>query len=780
MRSSASASARPLLLTLLLVAAAWLGTLAVDRAPPAQPLDAAATRFSGERALALLQRLLGDELPHPLGSPANAQLRERIVSELRALGLTPVLRSGFMVCTAYGVCGVPTNIVARIPGADTAGDRAVLLSAHYDSVPAGPGASDNGVGVAAVLEIVRILQLLPRQHQSIIVLIDDGEEVDLLGAYAFVQHDPWAAGVSAAVNLDARGSSGPSLMFETGSDNRWLMNLYAGAIERPLTNSMYYAVYKLLPNDTDFTVYKAAGVQGYNFAFIGDVAHYHTPLDNAAHADARSLQHQGDNALATLLALANTAPDRRPVGEAVYFDVFTALLVRFPQAWVWPATALTLLLTVVAGARLMQLARLSWRTLAWGVAGLVAALLLGVAAAAALMALMRVLGALSAGGAAATVAHPWALQMGFAAIAFFVTALIGARLQRRAGFWGLWYSGSLLCALLALPLARWLPGASYLALLPALAALLALLPALGGAAASQAARAAGERLSATEWAAPAACALTFVLLLPIATPLFAALGADGLPVLTLLLVYGSFGVAALVAIIARPLQRLLIAAAALCALSGLAAAALLPRYSPEYPQRLNLRYELDAGSQRAQWVAEPLSFPVPAPLLHAAAFARGAPPASSWNRHSWLAPAATLPLAAPRLTLISAEHGTGERVHYRVRVASARAAPIVTLQFPPEAQVRSVSVEDVAPAELNVTPRQMNHGWSQLRLTSVPPDGQQLSFDAGMTAFELRLQDESYGLPPSGAALQLARPAAAVPWQDGDVTIVTRGYRLPP
>ena len=780
MRSRASASARPLLVTLLLLAAAWLGTLAVDRAPPAQPLDAAATTFSGERARALLQRLLGDGLPHPLGSAANAQLRERIVSELRALGLTPVLRSGFMVCTAYGVCGVPTNIVARIPGADSTDNGAVLLSAHYDSVPAGPGASDNGAGVAAVLEIARIVQQLPRQRQSIIVLIDDGEEVDLLGAYAFVRHDPWAAGVSAAVNLDARGSSGPSLMFETGSDNRWLMNLYAGAIRRPLTNSMYYAIYKLLPNDTDFTVYKAAGFQGYNFAFIGDVAHYHTPLDNAAHADASSLQHQGDNALATLLALANADPDPGPVGEAVYFDVFTALLVRFPQAWVWPASAITLLLIVIAGARLMQLARLSWQTLAWGVAGLLAALLLGVAAAAALMAVMRVLGALGAGGAAATVAYPWALQLGFAAVAFFVTALIGARLQRRAGFWGLWYSGSLLCALLALPLARWLPGASYLALLPALAALLALLPALRGGAAGQLARAAVDRLSATEWAAPAACALTFVLVLPIATPLFSALGADGLPLLTLLLIYGSFGVAALVAIIERPLQRLLLAAAALCTLSGLAAAALLPRYSPEFPQRLNLRYELDADSQRAQWVADPLSSPVPAPLLHAAAFARSAPPAASWNRYTWLAPAATLPLAAPGLTLISIERGAAQRLHYRIRVASARGAPVLTLQFPPEAQLRSVSVEGAAPAELNVTPRRLNHGWSQLRLTSMPPEGQQLSFDAGMPAFELRLQDESFGLPASGSALQLARPAAAVPWQDGDVTIVTRSYRLQP
>src|SRR5579863_10108472 len=291
--------------TLALIAAAWLATLGAERTPAARPLDAAPTLFSGQRAREVLRGLVGDNVPHPMGSPANGALRARIVAALLRLGLTPEVQSGSTVCTPYGVCGMPINILARIQGSDAASDRAVLLCAHYDSVGAGPGASDNGSGVAALLEIARILQQLPRPRQSVILLFDDGEEVDLLGSHAFVDHHPWAATVSAAVNLDARGTSGPSLMFETGSANRWLMSLYSHAIARPLANSVYYAVYKLLPNDTDFTVFKAAGFQGFNFAFIGDVAHYHTPLDDTAHADSGSMQQQGDNALATLLALAN-------------------------------------------------------------------------------------------------------------------------------------------------------------------------------------------------------------------------------------------------------------------------------------------------------------------------------------------------------------------------------------------------------------------------------------------------------------------------------------------
>jgi hypothetical protein len=765
---------RALALALLLVAALWLTTLAAERVPAARPLNAAPTQFSGERARALLQGLVGDDRPHPLGSPANAQTRERILSALRGLGLTPTLQSGFMVCTAYGVCGMPINILARIQGTDSAVDRAVLLSAHYDSVAAGPGASDNGVGVADVLEIARILQQLPRPRHSIILLLDDGEEADLLGAHAFVEHHPWAATVTAAVNLDARGTSGPSLMFETGSANRWLMRLYSKAIARPLTNSVYYAVYKLLPNDTDFSVFKAAGLQGFNFAFIGDVAHYHTPLDDWRHADAGSMQNQGDNALATLLALANAGDEPVPSGEAVYFDLFGRLLVRMPQSWVWPAALGVLLLLIAAGARLLQLRLLSGAGLLWGIVALSGALLIGAAAAAAILALLRAIGTLSTGGAATEVVHPWALELGFGALAFFIMALIGSRLQRRAGFWGLWCAGVLLCALLALLLAHWLPGASYLALLPALAGLLALIPLMrrAGAPGAQAAW-----LTRAEFAGLAVCVVSFMLVLPIVLPLYSALGGEGLPLLTVLLIYSGFSLATLLGLAGARLRRRLMLAAALCAAAGLIAATLLPRYSPDAPQRLNLGYAVDADSQRAQWIAYPAAADLPAPLRSAAPFAPSALPVFAWRAPMWAAAAASLPLPAPQLSILSSA-SAATRVQYRLHVGSARAAAVLDLEFPPGAAVRSLQLESAATPGLAATPRRMADGWSQLRLFSVPAEGQNLSFDAAASAFELKLLEETPGLPAQGAALQSSRGALAVPSQDGDVTIVLRGYRL--
>jgi hypothetical protein len=768
------ASHRGLVIALLLVAAAWLATLAADRAPAARPLDAAPTQFSGERARTLLQGLLDNDRPHPLGSTANAELRERIVGALRGLGLSPVLQSGVMVCADAGECGMPINILARIPGANAGGDRAVLLAAHYDSVGAGPGASDNGADVAALLEIAAILQRLPRPHQSIILLIDDGEELGLLGAHAFVEHHPWAAAVTAAVNLDTRGSSGPSLMFETGSANRWLMRLYSHAIARPLTNSVFYAVYKLLPNDTDFTVFKAAGFQGFNFAFIGDVAHYHTSLDDWRHTDVRSMQQQGDNALATVLALANATDETPPPGEAVYFDLFGRLLVHLAQAWILPSALIVLLLALAAGARLLHLRRLGASGLLWGIAGLGGALLLGGTAAAGLLALLRALGTLTAGGEATEVAHPWALELTFAALAFFVTALIGSRLQRRAGFWGLYCSGTLLCALLALLLARALPGASYLALLPALAGVLALIPAMGSAAGS---RARAAWISSAEIAAVTVCVLSFVLVLPLALLLYSALGGEGLPLLALLLIYSSFSLAALITLAAARVQRALMLIAALCTAAGLISATLLPAYSPESPQRLNLSYEFDADTQRAQWLAYPARGALPAPLRAAAPFAPRAATVFAWNRPMWAAAAAFWPLPGPQLQLRSVEPAGGQ-ARYHIHIDSARSASVLDLAFPPEAHVHSVQLESAAGPALSATPQRMAGGWSELRLVGVGAQGQDLSFDAAASGFELKLLDESPGLPPPGADLQRSRGTLAVPSQDGDVTIAIRGYRL--
>src|SRR5471030_1859058 len=291
-----------------LVVGIWLLSIYGQSRPAALGLDAPATQFSAARADAVLGRVLGQQAPHPAGSAAAEAVRARILQELAAMGVQARTQTG-MSCHRdlrwmYMPCGTVTNIIATVsPGTG----KQILLMAHSDSVAAGPGAADDGSGVAILLETIRALKArgLSGEH-PIIALFTDGEEAGLLGAEAYLR-DPLArAKIGAVINAEARGNQGPSYLFQTSAGNARLIDLYAGSVAQYATSSLYEEIYKYLPNDTDLTPILAAGIPGYNFAFIGNVAHYHTPLDRRENIDRRSLQQQGDAALALADALSNT------------------------------------------------------------------------------------------------------------------------------------------------------------------------------------------------------------------------------------------------------------------------------------------------------------------------------------------------------------------------------------------------------------------------------------------------------------------------------------------
>ncbi|HKI86255.1 MAG TPA: M28 family peptidase, partial [Thermoanaerobaculia bacterium] len=169
----------PLALALLLAAAAFLIVLARYQPPPARPATAPAQEFSALRAEAVLRTILGNEEPHPVGSAADARVRRAILTELTRLGYEPHVEKGF-ACSYDGVCAEVQNVLARLEGRQRG--ETVLLAAHYDSVPAGPGASDDGSGVASILEIARALKAGPPPLHPVVYLIDEGEEAGLLGA----------------------------------------------------------------------------------------------------------------------------------------------------------------------------------------------------------------------------------------------------------------------------------------------------------------------------------------------------------------------------------------------------------------------------------------------------------------------------------------------------------------------------------------------------------------------------------------------------------------------
>jgi hypothetical protein len=208
--------------------------------------------------------------------------------------------------------------------------------------------------VATLLETLRALTAGPSLRNDVIGLFTDGEEIGLLGAKAFLEH-PWAADVGLVMNFEARGTSGPSIMFETSDLNERLIREFAKAAPNAVANSLSYEIYKRLPNDTDLSVMKGAGLTGLNFAYIGNVVNYHTLGDSLGNLNPGSLQHHGSYALVLARHFANYSNlDFKAEQDAVYFDIVGLKLVNYSSSWATPLAGGVLLcfgLLVVYGFR---------------------------------------------------------------------------------------------------------------------------------------------------------------------------------------------------------------------------------------------------------------------------------------------------------------------------------------------------------------------------------------------------------------------------------------------
>ena len=298
-------------------------------APPPVPRAATAGAFDTPRAIARLARILGDQRPHPVDSLANDAVRERLLGELRAIGLAPQVRET-MDCTItpasrFVGCAKVRNVVASIGPPH---GRRLLLNAHYDSTPTGPGASDDGLGVATLLEVAAQLHAAP-PPRPVTVLFNEGEEFGLNGARAFVAADPLANEVDSLINIDTRGVTGPALMFETNSPNRPALTAYAAAARRPYANSVSTDFAALIPNTTDVTVFKERGWKTLSYSIIGNETRYHSPGDTIAALDRSSLYHVGSEILGAARVLAER-PSTGGGGRLVFTDIAGRALVSLP------------------------------------------------------------------------------------------------------------------------------------------------------------------------------------------------------------------------------------------------------------------------------------------------------------------------------------------------------------------------------------------------------------------------------------------------------------------
>lgn len=303
------------------------------------------SEFSTKRALEQVENI--SQKPHFVGSENHEVVANYLVKELQNLGLETSVQEGFAF-SDWGTLTKCKNILARIKGSNS--DKALLLLSHYDSAPhsSSQGASDAGSGVATILESVRAFVYNKTAHKNdIIILFSDAEELGLNGAALFVTAHKWAKEIGLVLNFEARGSSGPSYMLmETNTGNAGLVKEFAEANPKfPVSNSLMYSIYKMLPNDTDLTVFRKNGnIQGYNFAFIDGHYNYHTAQDDISHLDKNTLAHQGEYLMPLLLYFSDAnLNSTQSLEDDVYFTIPYSFI-SYPFDWVLPMVIIAFVL----------------------------------------------------------------------------------------------------------------------------------------------------------------------------------------------------------------------------------------------------------------------------------------------------------------------------------------------------------------------------------------------------------------------------------------------------
>lgn len=303
--------------------------------------------FSVKRAFSHVEAIAQE--PHYLGTRAHDEVRDYIAAELAEMGLSVEIQEGLSL-NKYGTLAKPRNVLARIEG--TGSGKALLLLSHYDSaVHSSYGASDAGSGVGTILEGVRaFLAAGKKPTNDIIIAFTDAEELGLNGADIFVNEHPWAKEVGLALNFESRGSGGESFMvLETNDGNSSLVEHFVQADpDYPVTNSLAYSVYKMLPNDTDLTVLREqANINGFNFAFIDDHFDYHTATDIPENLDKNTLAHQGSYLMPLLEYFSEIPLEDLGSGEdVIYFSVPIFDMVKYPFSWIFPMLILVIFLFI--------------------------------------------------------------------------------------------------------------------------------------------------------------------------------------------------------------------------------------------------------------------------------------------------------------------------------------------------------------------------------------------------------------------------------------------------
>ncbi len=706
-------------LLLVLLVLTYLGARSHHLPPRPLPVDAPKMSYSAARAFAHVRRI--GSTPHPTGTGQAAEVRDYIVEEIERLGLEAEIQET-MVYRAPATAATVQNVLTRIPGQSDRGN-AVALMAHYDSVVFGPGAADDGAGVAALLEAMRALKAGPLLFNDVIFIFTDAEEgrlqgnTGLLGAHAFVEHHPWMEDVRVVVNFDARGVRGTTYMYQTSGKNAWLIRALAQSGARASASSFMFEVYDAMPVGSDMTAFVNAGVPGYDCAFINGLQKYHTMLDAPEYVSLASLQHNGEYALTLVRHLGNQPLEEaaQATSNVVYFDIFGHRIIHYGLKTAVIFALITIAAYIVAlwfglrcgeitvrGLACAFISYALWSAFCVGVAGIV--MVIG----------YRLRGVY-------ILYSSDSLTLGVMLIGAGASMAVLHRIMDRRGVYNAVMGFLLPWALLLIVVTMTVPGATFALTWPLLFALAAVGHSL-------------SRRDQLDTLSVSGALLFAVAALP--TIFFMVVIIQGFyEALLFIFVPLHMGVLLLTLGILMPQLRLVISdirrrttvILSLLGLFFLLMGIWWPGFSSEQPKFNSIAYGLNADTGEAfhmscdeeidAWTAQ--FFP---PDTQKHSITEFIPIAT---RAYLKAPAPALPLDAPTLEIIS-DKTEGERRHLRLRVDSPRGAEVVVLYAEPETKVLAATVNgrelEVADAPWRLSYTVYRGGGIDLEVT-LPADG---------------------------------------------------------
>lgn len=754
-------------LAYLFIGAVVLLTIYRQRPPAPVKATAPPAEFSSERAMEHLKFIA--QRPHPVGSAAQEETRGYLLRKLGELGLPVEVQKTLVVSKRSNGASVATvqNIIAQLKGTQTGG-KAILLTAHYDSVPNGPGASDDGSGLVALLETLRALKAGPPLQNDVIALFDEGEEIDLLGAKGFVEENPLAKNVGLVLNFEARGSEGPVFMFETSENNGWLINEFGKAAPHPFASSLMYTIYKLLPNDTDLTVFKKAGFPGLNFAYIGGATHYHTQRDDIASIDEGSVQHHGVYALTLARHFGNLSLDQHKSPDAVYFDLLGSAFINYSSSLVLPLMILTLILFGVVLILGLKKKELTPGGMALGFLVFLVSLVCSVALVSVIWILMTILHQDYSPLSNASI-----YMTSFVALAIALTSALYIAASRWVSFNNLSVGALAWWLILMVAASIFLPGASYLLQWPLLFLLLAM-------AAMFALSKEGET-STLRLVLLSLCALPGIILmtgtlynifqgvmLGMLTPLMILI----LLLLGLLTPYLKFLVA--------PYKWSLPATALTLGMVFLLIGYIKPAYNSGNPKSDSIVYLLDGDSKEALWASSSRNQDQWTSQFFTKAAEKK--PLSNYfpnNERPFLVDKApAVELATDGFEVLDDKTSDGVRTLH-LKVKPAHDSRVVNLYLDPQAKVLTAVINgkrmeyDKRPAEMG---GKIQKSW-ELSCTAIPADGVDVVLETSQSGpIKVKMLSQSDGLPQIASLVLKPRPDDLIPTTGSDLTLVSKSY----